>query len=215
MGRRIGRWSDMAGIDFERFRLRRFVDHLIEIGEVEVHAEPVALADISAIIEASPKAVLFKDVGVEHFEIVGGVGGSRRRYAAAFGLADGRELALEFSRRLKNPQGRVEIPQSEAPVQEVVLTGAAVDLTRLPFHVQHQFDGAPYNSAALDYTIDPKSGKRNVGCRRLMLRSATTMRSNLTQVSDLKRIYLEAVERGEHLPVNFVIGAHPLDFLSA
>ena len=32
-----------ADIDFERFRLRRFVEHLIELGEVEVHGEPVAL----------------------------------------------------------------------------------------------------------------------------------------------------------------------------
>src|SRR6476619_2394714 len=131
-----------ADIDFERFRLRRFVEHLIELGEVEVHGEPVALADISGIIEASPKAVLFKDVGPEHFEIVGGAGGSRRRYAAAFGSADGRELALEYARRLKTPQGPVEVTQAEAPVQEVVLTGDAIDLTRLPFHVQHQFDGA-------------------------------------------------------------------------
>jgi hypothetical protein len=151
-GRRKGRDMAGAGIDLERFRLRRFVDHLIEIGEAEVHAEPVALADISGIIEASSRAVLFKDVGVEHFEIVGGVGGSRRRYAAAFGLSDGRELALEYVRRLKNPQGPVEVPQSAAPVQQVVVTGDAIDLTRLPFHVQHQFDGAPYNSSALDYT---------------------------------------------------------------
>jgi 2,5-furandicarboxylate decarboxylase 1 len=81
--------------------------------------------------------------------------------------------------------------------------------------VQHQFDGAPYNSSALDYTVDPSSGRRNVGCRRLMLRSAKTLRSNLTQVSDLRRMYLEAVERGEHLTVNFAIGTHPLDFLAA
>jgi 3-polyprenyl-4-hydroxybenzoate decarboxylase len=85
-----------AGIDFERFRLRRFVEHLIEIGEVEVHAEPVALADISGIIEASPKATLFKNAGPEHFEIVGAVGGSRRRYAEAFGHRDERTLAQEF-----------------------------------------------------------------------------------------------------------------------
>src|SRR5882762_2876902 len=111
-----------AGIDFERFRLRRFVERLIEIGEVEVYAEPVALADISGIIEASPKAVLFKDVGPEHFEIVGGVGGSRRRYAAAFGLDDERALAHEYARRMKSPQSVIEIPRGDAPVQEIVIT---------------------------------------------------------------------------------------------
>src|SRR5215468_9103738 len=202
-------------VDLEQFRLRRFVDHLQELGEVETHAEPVDLADISAIIEASPKATLFKNAGPERFEIVGAVGGSRRRYAAAFPLTDERALAGEFARRMQSPQRAIEIAQGDAPVQQVVVTGDAIDLTRLPFHVQHQYDGAPYISSAIDYAVDPASGKRNVGCRRLMLRSRTTMRSNLTQMSDLKRMFLAAVERGEHLTVNFAIGSHPLDFLAA
>jgi UbiD family decarboxylase len=202
-------------IDLEQFRLRRFVEELIELGEVEVHAQPIALADISAAIEASPKASLFKDAGPEHFEIVGAVGGSRRRYAAAFGGADERKLAQEYASRMRNPQSVVEVAPGDAPVQEVVLTGDAVDLTRLPFHVQHELDGAPYISSAIDYAVDPVTGKRNVGCRRLMLRSRTSLRTNLTQMSDLKRMFLTAVDRGEHLPVNFAIGAHPLDFLAA
>src|SRR5262245_44683407 len=203
----------VARVDLEQFRLRRFVDHLQELGEVETHAEPVDLADISAIIEASPKATLFKNAGPERFEVVGAVGGSRRRLAAAFGVSDVRELAAEYARRMQNPQKAFEIAQ--APVQQVVLTGDAIDLTRLPFHVQHQYDGAPYISSAIDYAVDPANGRGNVGCRRLMLRSRTTMRSNLTQVSDLRRIFMESVARGEHLAVNFAIGSHPLDFVTA
>jgi 2,5-furandicarboxylate decarboxylase 1 len=204
-----------ARVDLDEFRLRRFVDHLMTLGEVETHQEPVHLADISAIIEASPKATLFKNAGPERLEIVGAVGGSRRRYAAAFGLSDERTLAHEFTRRMRNPKKAIEISQDEAPVQQVVVTGDAVDLARLPFHVQHQYDGAPYISSAIDYSVDPVSGRRNVGCRRLMLRSRRTMRSNLTQVSDLRRMFLESVARGEHLPVNFAIGSHPLDFVAA
>src|SRR5262245_64876282 len=128
--------TSSARVDLDAFRLRRFVDHLEKLGEVETHREPVALADISAIIEASPKATLFKNAGPERFEIVGAVGGSRRRYAAAFGLSDERALADEFARRMKAPKPAIEV--KEAPVQQVVLTGNAMDLTRLPFHVQHQ-----------------------------------------------------------------------------
>ena len=36
--------------------------------------------------------------------------------------------------------------------------------------MQHDYDGAPYLSSAIDYAVDPKTGRRNVGCRRLMLR---------------------------------------------
>ncbi len=205
----------MTGVDLEKFRLRRFVDQLKAIGEVDTHDRPVALADISAIIEGSPRASLFKDAGPEHFEMVGAVGGSRRRHAAAFGTSDERNLAQEFGRRMANPQPIVEVPQADAPVQQVVVAGNDVDLAKLPFHLQHAYDGAPYLSAAIDYAVDPKTGRRNVGCRRLMLRSRNTMLSNLTQVSDLKRMFLECVERGEHLHLNFAVGSHPLDFLAA
>jgi 2,5-furandicarboxylate decarboxylase 1 len=205
----------MAGIDLEQFRLRRFVEHLIAMGEVDIHDSAVALADMSAIIEASTKATLFKDAGPEHFEIVGAVGGSRRRHALAFGTTDERNLAQEFGRRMANPQPVIDVPQADAPVQQVVITGDDVDLTKLPFHMQHAYDGAPYLSSAIDYSLDPKTGRRNVGCRRLMLRGRNTMLSNLTQVSDLKRVFLECVERGVHLHLNFAVGAHPLDFLAA
>jgi UbiD family decarboxylase len=130
----------MAGIDFEQFRLRRFVERLMALDEVEVHDRPVALADISAIIEATPKATLFKDVGPEHFEIVGAVGGSRSRYAAAFGTADERNLAQAFGSRMATPQPVVEVPQADAPVQQVVIAGADVDLQAAPTY--STYDGA-------------------------------------------------------------------------
>lgn len=48
-----------------------------------------------------------------------------------------------------------------------------------------------------------------------MLKSRNELRSNLTQPSDLREIYKASVERKEKLPVTFVIGSHPLDFLAA
>ena len=41
--------------DFEKFRLRRFVERLNEMGEVETHDEPVPLTWLSMIIEKSDK----------------------------------------------------------------------------------------------------------------------------------------------------------------
>ena len=80
-------------IDFDRFRLRRLVEQLTELGEVEVHDEPVALADLSSIIEASSKAVLFRKAGPEQVELVAGVMGSRRRLAFALGVERKRHRA--------------------------------------------------------------------------------------------------------------------------
>ena len=201
-------------IDFEKFRLRPFIKKLIDIGEVDVHEEPVALAEMSGIIEQTSKAVLFKKAGAEQYEVVAAVSGSRKRVAAAFGV-EPNEIAHEMNRRLGKTQPVVEIASAEAPVHEIVRTGDQIDLTTLPFHPQHEYDGGTYISSAIDYSVDPATGKTNVGCRRLMLRGKKSLRSNLTAPSDLKAAYLACVKRGERLPVSFAIGSHPLDFLAA
>jgi 2,5-furandicarboxylate decarboxylase 1 len=204
----------LPATDLDKFRLRRFVERLIELGEVVIHRDPITLAGLSAAIASTPKAVLFKDVGPDHLEMVAAVSGSRRRLAAAFGV-DERQVAHEYMRRLGNAQPVIEVPSEQAPVHQVVQTGDAVDLAKLPFHLQHEYDGGVYISAGIDYAVDPATGKRNVGCRRLMLRSRDTMRANLTDASDLKLMYLACLERGERLPVSYVIGSHPLDYLAA
>ena len=201
-------------IDVDRFRLRRFVAHLVDLGEVEVHPEPVPLIDLSRLIEATDKATLFSDAGPDHLELVAAVSGSRRRVAAAFGT-DVRDVSREYLRRLSTPQSIVEIPSADAPVHEVIDTDDQVDLRRLPFYLQHELDGGPYISSAIDFAVDPATNRRNVGCRRLMLRDERTLTSNLTQQSDLRETYRGCVERKQPLPVNFVIGTHPLDFLAA
>jgi UbiD family decarboxylase len=201
-------------MDFDRFRLRTFVNHLVDLGEVEIHPEPVRLVDLSGIIEATDKATLFHDAGPQHYEMVAAVCGSRARVAAAFGVQSG-NVSQEYLRRVDTPQPIVQIAQAEAPVHEVVQTDSLIDLTRLPFFLQHELDGGPYISSAIDFSVDPLSGRRNVGCRRLMLRDERTLTSNLTQPSDLREIYRGCVETHQPLPVSFVIGTHPLDFMAA
>lgn len=201
-------------MDFEKYRLRPFVQHLIEIGECEVCDEPVSLADLSARIESTRPAKLFRKVGVDQCEVAAAVSGSRGRLAAAFGVNE-RDIAHEYLRRLDRPQPIVEVRSADAPVHEVVRTGDQIDLASLPFHLQHELDGGPYISSAMDFSVDPLSGRNNVGLRRLMLRDRRTMRSHLYSPSHMKQFYKSAVEQGKTLPVTFAIGCHPLSFLAA
>ena len=200
--------------DVDKFRLRRFVDRLIDMGEVEVHDEPVALTKLSEVIEATDKAVLFRKAGPEQAELVAKTAGNRKRLAAAFGVSADK-LYDEYFKRLAEPKPVVEVPAGDAPVHHVVLSGSQVDLTRLPFHPQHALDGSCYMSSAIDFAIDPETGRRNVGCRRLSLRNRTECGTNVTAPSDLKRIYTAAVARGQRLPISFAVGCHPLDFFGA
>ena len=130
---------------------------------------------------------------------------SSRRIAAAFDTTEER-LYDEYFRRLGNLQPLVEVPSDEAPVHVIKITGRDVDLTRLPFHPQHARDGSCYISSAIDYTVDPQSGRRNVGCRRLSLRNRYECGTNVTAPSDLKRIYTACAARRERLPVTFTVG---------
>src|SRR5215470_14965276 len=201
-------------VDLDKFRLRRFVERLIQIGEVEIHDKPVPLTALSPIIERSDNAVLFKKAGPEQVELVAKTAGNRARLAAAFETSTDK-LYDEYFKRLANPQPVVEVPSEDAPVHAVKIMGHDIDLTKLPFHPQHAYDGSCYLSAAIDYTIDPSTGRTNVGCRRLSLRNRYETGTNVTAPSDLKRIYTACVARGERLPITFTVGAHPLDFFAA
>jgi UbiD family decarboxylase len=209
------RSADTArGVDVEKYRLRRFVERLIDMGEVDVHDEPVPLTALSEMIETSERAQLFRRAGPERVEIVAKTAGSRKRLAAAFDTTD-EQVGQTYFRRLSVPQEVVQIPSADAPVHQVVIAGIDVDLTRLPFHPQHAFDGSCYISSAIDYTVDPISGRRNVGCRRLSLRNRYEAGTNVTAPSDLKRLYTACVARDKRLPVTFTVGAHPVDFFAA
>ncbi len=199
--------------DLDRFGLRRFLDALMAAGECEVRDLPIDLADVAQALE-SDQAVWFRAAGPERAELVGNVAGSRERLARAFGVAP-RDLLSEVVRRLKNEPEIVEVARADAPVQQVVLTGDDIDLTALPVHLQHGLDGAPYISASIDYVKDKATGLTNVGVRRLMLRGPSETGVDLVSPSDLRAIYEAHAARGEHLPVAFTVGSHPIDLVAA
>jgi UbiD family decarboxylase len=199
--------------DFDRFRLRRYIEELAGTAELEIRDAPIDLAGIAEVLEGNPKAVLFRAAGPERAELVGNVMGGRVRLAAAFGVKPN-ALRQEIQRRLRNKPDIFEVSRTEAPCQQVVLTGDDADLTRLPAHLQHGADGGPYISASIDYVIDPKTGWTNVGLRRLMLRSGKETGIDLVAPSDLKAIYEANAAKGERTPVSFVVGAHPIDHVA-
>jgi len=203
-----------AAIDTERFRLRNFVDKLVDLGECEVHNEPIDLVDVGGVLDGNPRAVLFKAAGPEKAELVGNVMGSRKRLARALDTGE-RELLGALNQRLNKLHPPVKVSSQQAPVQQVVLKGDDADLTALPVHLQHGADGAPYISAGIDYALFPGTGHTNVGCRRIMLRGPRRAGVDLIAPSDMRAIYLEAAARNEPVPVAYAVGSHPADFLAA
>jgi UbiD family decarboxylase len=200
-----------ASIDFDRFRLRSFVEEL-GAEELERRGGTTRLTAIAHALEANPKAVLFDEAGGH--ALVGNVLASRTRLAHAFGVPP-QLLLHEILRRLRLAPEVIEVGRDQAPVQQVVATGADVDLSKLPVHLQHGKDGGPFISAAMDFAHDTATGWTNVGLRRLMLRGRATTGIDLVAPSDLRMIYLAALQRGERLPLSVVVGGHPIDYFAA
>jgi 2,5-furandicarboxylate decarboxylase 1 len=203
-----------TAIDTERFRLRSFVEKLVDLGECEVRDTPIDLLDVAAVLDGNPRAVHFKAAGPEKAELVGNVMGSRKRLAYALDT-DERGLLRTLTSRLNTLHPPVTVSSQQAPVQQVVLKGDDADLCALPVHLQHGADGAPYISAGIDFALFPGTGFTNVGCRRIMLRGPRQAGVDLIAPSDMRAIYLEAAARKEPVPVAYAVGSHPADFLAA
>src|SRR5437870_2832149 len=133
-------------MDLHAFRLRRFLESLPP-GELQRVNEPVELGDVAAMHDGNAKAVWFARAGGA--ELAANVTASRSRLALAFGTPP-EQLLAEVLKRLGEPQPVTEVKQ--APAQEVVERDP--DLTALPVHLQHGYDGAPYISASMDFTRD-------------------------------------------------------------
>jgi len=202
-----------ARIDYDTYRLRSFVEALGE-AELERRTGTTKLAAIAGTLEANPKAVLFEAAGSGGYPLVGNALASRSRFALAFGVTP-QKLLPEILRRLRSKPEIVEVSREEAPVQAVVMTGADIDLTKLPVHLQHGKDGGLYISAGMDFARDPATGQYNVGLRRFMLHGRTSTGIDLVAPSDLRNIYQAAIARGERLPLSVVVGGHPVDYFAA
>lgn len=122
-------------LDLERFRLRTFLDALHDSGQLDVRDGPIDLVDVAAALEGNPRAVLFRKVGPEGWDLAGNVTASRERLALAFGTSAA-GVVPEVQRRLGLAPEIVEVSREQAPVQQIVMTGdeakAGFDLT-LPF----------------------------------------------------------------------------------
>lgn len=200
--------------DMEAFRLRKFVDQLDEAGDLERVTDQVDLVDVARYLDGNPKAVLFEKAGPEGADLVGNVVGGRNRIAMAMGVSEA-DLLPTVIERLRGSIPPVEVTTEEAPCQDVIWQGDDADFTRLPVHLQHELDGAPYISASIDFTCSTDGVKRNVGYRRIMLRGRKEAGIDLIAPSDLRGIYAPYTEGGKTMPMAFVIGSHPADGIAA
>ena len=166
---------------------------------------------ITALCGQAPAAILCQSVEDYDIPVVAGLYWTRARLASALGWPEG-ELGGRFARAAMRPIAPIVV--TDAPCQDVVVTGDDVDLTALPIPFMHEKDGGPYISAGVAFAQDPEWGP-NSGCYRMMFRTRREMAMDLFTASDLRRYYAKTYERNQSLPVAIAIGVHAFEHMAS
>jgi 4-hydroxy-3-polyprenylbenzoate decarboxylase len=150
-----------------------------QVHTIDVDVDPIE--ELSAITFMATRrldapALLFekfRDNPLEARVLSNMLGASKERYALAVGLDPAlsvREM-VEVTRILtKKRIPPVRVRAEDAPVNEVVLRGRDIDLTKLPVPKFWPADGGPFiGTGDITLTADPHSGRINVGVYRQQL----------------------------------------------
>jgi UbiD family decarboxylase len=172
-----------AGVDNRRGArdLREWLQLIEAAGElkridakVDLDQELSAISYMASQREDAP-ALLFSRFteDVEGRVLINMLGASKRRYALAVGLNPDLqipEMIRETRRLMRQRIAPTRVAAKDAPVNEIVLTGDKIDLTRLPVPRFWPGDGGRYiGTGDISFTRDPETGRINAGVYRGML----------------------------------------------
>jgi len=219
--------------------LREFIARLEAAGElVRIKAPVSADLEISAIVDrvskgpaVANKALLFENVKGYNVPVLINAFGSARRMAWALGVEDLDELTTHLVSLLKPelPRGLgamldkagelwgvlrgVGLGPSltrRGPTQEVVLTGDAATLDRLPILRCWPKDGGRYITLPTVISRDPICGARNVGMYRLQVHDSRTLGMHWQLHKGGAEHQRAALQKGvERIPVAVSLGGDP------
>jgi 2,5-furandicarboxylate decarboxylase 1 len=155
---------------------RDFLDALRKAGElleVERHVSPeleVAKAMRKSAAVSGP-AIIFKNNGTA-FLLVGGVYNTRSKALIALQTTE-KDV---FDRVLRGMAARIPpIVVADAPVHENIITGGAVDISKLPVAKYSPDDGGRYITAGIVVSKDPETGIPDIGHYRFEVVDKQTM----------------------------------------
>jgi len=121
-------------------------------------------------------ALLFENLAGDRFGarvLSNMLGASKERYALAVGIDPALsipEMITATRDLMRYRLAPVEIDKAAAPVNEIVLTGDDIDLTKFPVPKFWPGDGGTYiGTGDITFTRDPANGRINVGVYRQML----------------------------------------------
>jgi 2,5-furandicarboxylate decarboxylase 1 len=104
---------------------------------------------------------------------------------------------------------------SFGPVQENILTGPKVRLSKLPILTYSSGDAGPYVTSGIVYAKDPVTGIRNVSIHRMQVQGERQLGIRLEPGCHLEKIRIHAESIGTRLDLAISIGNHPAELMAA
>ena len=202
-------------------RVRREVSPRLEIAEIADRA-----------VKGDGPALLFENVTGSTMPVAINLFASRRRTLRALGISGWEEWDERLEPLLdpKPPEGFLEklktIPKltdlaqvfpktvRSAPCQEVVETGDAVDLAKLPVLTCWPQDAGPFITLPLVITRDPAAGKVNAGVYRMQVFDRNTTGMHWQKHKDGAGQARGYERAGRRMEVAVAIGADPATVFS-
>ncbi len=198
--------------------LRTFLDSLVE-DEILRLREPLELDYLptALVLELEkrkkfPVIYIEKPIGFD-MPVVANLFADRGRIARMAGAATAAEFNSAWLHAETQPIPPVIV--ESGPVQEVVLTGDAVDAGLLPISRHFKADAGRYIGSGILVCKDPDTGVRNLSYQRLHLRGKNRFGASLHSRGHIWDHLLRCQARGKNLEVAVVLGAHPAVHLAA
>ncbi len=180
--------------------------------EVDPHFE---VTGVLAKLESERKfpVVIFENVKGSTLPVVTNVHADARRLFRAIGLKGGTltDFIREYAAREERPVDPVII--NDGPVQEVVLIGKEIDVTKLPILTYHEKDAGRYITAGFGIMRDPDSRVRNAGIYRLMIHTKDSFGVQLSETAHGHYIWQSYERRNQPTPMAVAIGHHPAFYI--
>ena len=197
--------------------LRSFLAALDENGRLlTVNKEVGLVHEIGSVIATaeseSGKGVLFKNVSGSPYSLAGGMLASMENVAVALGV-DKAGITDYLSEKLDALIDPVIV--EDGPVHENVITGDAIDMTKVPVPTHAPLDGGPIITGGVIHSKSIHGGRQNLSFQRMHVKGKDKVSIMINDWRHLKEFYDEAEAEEKPLPISIVIGCDPVIYIAA
>ncbi len=199
--------------------LRSYLEVLKANGELLEVKKAVSLEhEIGSVLASlerkSAEAALFTNVVGHDIPVAGGLLSDHRKIALALGCSIDR-VSDVVAAALDASESREPVVTNTPAFRENVITGADVDLFKLPIPTHAPGDGGPFITAGITISRAYHGGRQNCSYQRMHIKERDMTGIMINEWRHLKDFLDEAESDGQSLPIAVAVGVDPAIMIAA